>query len=49
MESTFAGIDQGPLQGQHISIKLLESMGADLCRGLLIEQNLAIPSGMQYI
>ena len=36
MESTFSGLDMGPFSGKHISIKMLESMGMDLCRALLV-------------
>jgi len=43
MESTFSGLDMGPHSGLHISTKLLESMGVDLCRALLIQCNLGVP------
>lgn len=36
LESTFSGIDKGPLIGQHISTKMLESMGMDMLRSLLV-------------
>lgn len=37
MESTFAGVDKGPFTGQNISIKMLECMGRDLVRSLLVQ------------
>jgi len=37
MESTFAGVDKGPLTGKNISIKMLEGMGRDLVRSLLVQ------------
>ena len=36
MESTFSGLDKGPFAGVHITTDMLESMGRDLCRALLI-------------
>ena len=36
MESTFSGLSKGIYNGLHISTDMLESMGRDLCRGLLI-------------
>jgi hypothetical protein len=36
MESTFSGIDKGPFAGKHITTDMLESMGRDLCRALLV-------------
>lgn len=38
LESTFSGIDKGPLSGQHISIQMLESMGKDFLRAFLLQQ-----------
>ena len=43
MESTFAGVDKGPYTGQNISIKMLEGMGRDLVRSLLVQQNIFVP------
>ena len=43
MESTFSGMDLGPFSGLHISTEMLESMGRDLCRALLIQCNLQVP------
>ena len=44
MESTFSGLDMGPFNGMHISTEMLESMGRDLCRGLLVFNALGVPS-----
>ena len=43
MESTFSGLDKGPHAGSHINTTMLESMGTDLCRALLIQFNLHVP------
>ena len=47
MESTFSGLDKGPYSGLHISTDMLESMGRDLCRALLIQCNLEVPKELQ--
>jgi len=36
LESTFAGIDSGKNKGECLSIAMLQKMGEDLCRTLLI-------------
>lgn len=36
MESTFAGLDFGKDKGKHLSTTMLESLGIDLCRTVLI-------------
>ena len=36
MESSFAGVDFGNESGQHFTTQMLESLGKDLCRTLLI-------------
>lgn len=36
IESTFAGVDRGPLAGHNISIGMLEKMGKDILRALLV-------------
>lgn len=36
MESTFAGIDFGKEKGFHMSTQMLETLGRDLCRTILI-------------
>ena len=47
MESTFSGMDMGPHSGSHISTEMLESMGRDLCRALLIQCNLFVPKELE--
>jgi hypothetical protein len=47
MESTFSGLDQGEYEGQHVNTVMLESMGRDLCRGILLQQNLAVPKELK--
>jgi hypothetical protein len=49
MESTFAGVDKGPLTGQNISISMLEGMGRDLCRALLVQQNIYVPEELKEL
>lgn len=36
MESSFAGVDMGKDQGNHLTTDMLESLGRDLCRTILI-------------
>jgi hypothetical protein len=36
MESSFAGVDIGKDKGNHLSTSMLESLGKDFCRTLLI-------------
>lgn len=36
MESSFAGVDIGEAKGNHLTTKMLETLGRDLCRTLLI-------------
>jgi len=36
MESTFAGVDYGKDKGKHMTTDMMESLGRDLCRTLLI-------------
>lgn len=43
MESTFSGLDIGPYSGMHISTAMLEGMGRDLCRSLLVQCTLSVP------
>lgn len=43
MESTFSGMTINEYNGQHIDIGLLEQMGRDLCRTLLVHQNISLP------
>ena len=49
MESTFSGLDIGPYTGMHISTQMLESMGKDLCRALLVQFDLGVPSELEHI
>lgn len=43
MESTFSGIDFGEMKGQHLYTNHFEEMGRDLCRTLLVYENIYIP------
>jgi hypothetical protein len=43
LESTFSGLDFGDGKGMHISTAMLESVGRDLCRTLLIEKSIFVP------
>jgi len=43
IESTFSGMTINEYNGQHIDIGLLEQMGRDLCRTLLVHQNISLP------
>ena len=43
MESSFAGCDTGPAQGKHLTCEMLETLGHDCCRALLIYCNLYVP------
>ena len=36
MESTFGGLDFGKDSGYHMSTEMLESLGRDLCRAILV-------------
>lgn len=44
MESSFAGIDFGKEKGIHLTTAMLETLGKDLCRTLLIYENIFVPS-----
>jgi hypothetical protein len=44
MESSFAGIDFGKQKGMHLTTAMLETLGKDLCRTLLIYENIFVPS-----
>jgi len=44
MESSFAGIDFGKQKGMHLTTVMLETLGKDLCRTLLIYENIFVPS-----
>ena len=43
MESSFAGMDKGKEKGNHFTTGMLESLGVDLCRTLLIYKNIYVP------
>ena len=43
MESTFSGMDYGEFKGQHLTQELMEGVGRDLCRTILIYDNIHIP------
>jgi hypothetical protein len=47
MESTFSGMTINDYNGQHIDIPLLESMGRDLVRTLLVHQNISLPQELK--
>ena len=49
MESTFSGLDIGPYAGMHVSTEMLESMGRDLCRALLVQANLSVPNELEKL
>lgn len=43
MESSFAGLDAGPSAGKHFTTDMLETLGHDVCRSILIYCNLYVP------
>ena len=43
MESSFAGVDYGKDRGNHLTTAMLEGLGRDLCRTLLIYKGLYVP------
>lgn len=49
MESTFSGIDFGPAAGQYMTTQHLEDIGRDLCRTILIYENLYIPPELEHL
>jgi hypothetical protein len=49
MESTFSGIDFGPHAGQNMTTDLLETIGRDLCRTILIYENIYIPPEVEHL
>jgi len=46
MESSFCGNDTGPNANNHFTREQLEQVGIDLCRTLLIYENLAVPENL---
>jgi len=49
MESTFSGVDFGDLKGQHLRIEDFEQIGIDLCRAILIFDNVYVPNDLKEI
>ena len=49
MESTFSGVDIGDNKGTHMSPENFEQMGRDLCRTLLIYENIYIPPELEHL
>lgn len=47
MESSFAGVDFGDQAGQHFSTQMFETIGKDLCRCILVYQNIYVPSELK--
>jgi hypothetical protein len=49
MESSFAGVDYGNQKGTHFTTLMLESLGKDLCRTLLIYSSIYVPPELRDI
>ena len=49
MESSFAGLDMGKAAGMHLTTEMLETLGHDCCRSLLIYCNIFIPPELHEI
>ena len=49
MESSFAGVDYGKEKGNHLTTDMLETLGRDLCRTLLIYTALYVPPELRGI
>lgn len=49
MESSFAGLDMGPAAGKHLTTEMLETLGHDVCRAVLIYSNLYVPPELRDI
>lgn len=47
LESSFAGVDIGKEAGYHLSTMMLEALGRDLCRTLLIHQSIYVPPELE--
>jgi hypothetical protein len=47
VESTFSGVDYGELKGQHVTTQMLEKIGVDLCRSLLLLTKIAVPEELK--
>ena len=49
MESSFAGLDRGKHKGYHFTTTMLESLGVDLCRTILIYKNIYVPQDLSHL
>lgn len=49
LESSFAGVDYGKDKGNHLTTNMLEGLGRDLCRTLLIYKGLYVPAELQSL
>jgi len=49
MESTFSGVDIGENKGTHMAPENFEHMGTDLCRTLLIYENIYVPPELEHL
>lgn len=49
IESTFSGMDFGEFKGEHLTQEHLESIGRDVCRSLLIYDNIFVPEDLRTI
>jgi hypothetical protein len=49
MESTFGGCDFGDLRGEFMDISDFEQMGVDLCRTILLYENIYIPPELEHL
>ena len=49
MESSFAGCDEGPAAGKHLTTDMLETLGHDSCRAILIYCNMYVPPELHDI
>jgi hypothetical protein len=43
MESSFAGVDMGKDKGAHLTTEMMETVGRDLCRTILIYTQIYVP------
>lgn len=44
MESTFSGADFGDSKGYHLTTAMLQTVGKDVCRALLIYNKIYLPN-----
>ena len=49
MESSFAGCDMGKAAGKHLSTDMLETLGHDVCRSILIYCNMFCPPELREL